>query len=155
MSTRARVVGIGQRVAGDDGVGLAVLDELRRRSVPEGTELIHLADPMDLVSLLESGDRAVLVDAVLGSTPGRVVELGPEELSRQAPLPASSHGLGAARAIQLAGALSPGGAASRLRVVAVTIHAPDRYRVGLSPEVAAAVPQAADHVLRLLGSRPR
>jgi hydrogenase maturation protease len=151
MSMRARVVGIGQIVAGDDGVGLAVLDELRRRRVPEGTEIVHLADPMDLVPLLERDERVVLVDAVLASPPGVVLELGPDELSRQASQPASSHGMGAAQAIELARALSPGGAAPHLRVVAVTIGRPERYRVGLSPEVAAAVPQAADRVLQLLG----
>ncbi|HEY8209465.1 MAG TPA: hydrogenase maturation protease [Myxococcaceae bacterium] len=151
MSARA-VVGIGQEVAGDDGVGLAVLDELQRRDVPAGTRIIRLADPVDLVPLLESsaGERVVLVDAVLGSPAGAIVELSPEELSNQAPQPASSHGLGVARAIALARALSPDGAASRVRVVAVAIQAPGRYRAGLSPEVAAAVPRAADRVLRLL-----
>ena len=150
MSVRTRIVGMGQKVAGDDGVGIAVLDELRRRRVPEGTELVHLADPMDLIPLLEAEERIVLVDAVLASPPGVVVELGPEELSSQAPQPASSHGMGAAEAIELARALSPG-AVPHLRVVAITISRPDRYRVGLSPEVAAAVPSAADHVLKLLG----
>ena len=108
MSVRTRIVGMGQKVAGDDGVGIAVLDELRRRRVPEGTELVHLADPMDLIPLLEAEERIVLVDAVLASPPGVVVELGPEELSSQAPQPASSHGMGAAEAIELARALSPG-----------------------------------------------
>jgi hydrogenase maturation protease len=149
MSARTRVVGLGQKVAGDDGVGIAVLDELRRRRVPEGTELLHLTDPMDLVALLEQDKRVLLVDAVLASPPGVVVELGPEELSSKASQPASSHGLGAAQAIELARALSPGAGAS-LRVVAVTIGRPDRYGVGLTPEVAAAVRKAADHVLELL-----
>lgn len=150
MSMRTRVVGIGQRAAGDDGVGIAVIEELRRHRLPEGTALVHLADPMGLVSLLESEERVVLVDAVVASPSGVVVELGPEELSNQASQPASSHGLGAAQAIELARALSLR-ATQDLRVVAITIGRPDRYRVGLSPEVAAAVPKAADHVLELLG----
>lgn len=150
---RACVVGIGQRAAGDDGVGLAVVEELGRRAVPAGTELVQLSDPMDLLDILESaGERIVLVDAVLASPPGVVVELGPEELSGQAPQPASSHGLGAAQAIGLGRALSLEGAISRLRVVAVTIRRPERYRAGLSPEVAAAVPKAADRVLQILGA---
>ena len=79
------------------------------------------------------------------------MELAPEDLSQSAPQPASSHGISAAQAIELAGALSPNGAPPRIRVVAVTIGRPDRYRTGLSPEVAAAVPEAADRVLSLLG----
>jgi hydrogenase maturation protease len=141
---------MGQTVAGDDGVGIAVLDELRRRRVPEGTELLHVASPMDLVALLGEDTRVLLVDAVLASPPGVVVDLGAEELSRSAAPPTSSHGLGAAQAIELARALSPGAGAT-VRVVAVTIGRPDRPGVGLSPAVAAAVPRAADHVLALLG----
>ncbi len=150
MRTRTLVVSVGQRAAGDDGVGIAVLDELGRRDVPEGTELLHLVDPTDLVTLLERGERVVLVDAVLGSPPGVVVELEPEELSARASHPASSHGLGAAQAIRLARALSSDDAAPHLRVVAVSIARPNRYRVGLSPEVSAAVPAAANRVLALL-----
>jgi hydrogenase maturation protease len=148
---RTHIVGIGQKVAGDDGVGLAVLDELERHPLPEGAQLVRLKDPMDLVSLLETGDRVVLVDAILASPAGVVVELGPEDLSNEAPQPASSHGLGAGQAIELARVLSPNGAAPGLRVVAVTIDRPNGYRVGLSPEVAAAVPAAADRVVELLG----
>jgi hydrogenase maturation protease len=151
VSVRTRIVGIGQKVAGDDGVGLGVLDELERHALPEGTELVRLVDPMDLVSILETDDRVVLVDAVLASPAGVVVDLGPEELSSKAAQPASSHGFGAGQAIDLARALSPNGASSPWRIVAVTIDRPDGYRVGLSPDVAAAVPAAAARVIDLLG----
>jgi hydrogenase maturation protease len=149
MTMGTLVVGVGQEVAGDDGVGLAVLDELRRRRVPAGTQLVHLKESMDLIDLLDRQEHVVLVDAVLALPPGVVVELSPEELSDRAAQPASSHGMGAAQAILLARTLSPG-ATPRVRVVAVTISRPDRYGVGLSPEVAAAVPEAADRVLSLL-----
>ena len=151
MSMRTYVVGLGQPAAGDDGVGFAVLEELRRRAVPDETELLRISDATDLISLLEGGARVVLVDAVLASPAGVVMELAPEDLSQSAPQPASSHGISAAQAIELARALSPNGAPPRIRVVAVTIGRPDRYRTGLSPEVAAAVPEAADRVLSLLG----
>jgi len=152
MSLRTCVVGIGQKFAGDDGVGLAVLDELERRPVPEGTRLVRLADPMDLVSLFGSEERVVLVDAVLASPAGVVVELSLGELSRGAAHLASSHGLGAAQAIELARSLSPKGATPSIRVVAVTITRPKHYRVGLSPELVAAVLEAADRVVELLGN---
>jgi hydrogenase maturation protease len=149
--TRTCVVGVGQAAAGDDGVGLAVLDELGRRCIPEGTALIRLPDPLDLVELLGSEQSVVLVDAVLGVPAGRVVEIDPEQLSNRAAQPASSHGLGAARAIELARALSP--ACAALRIVAVTIARPEHYGTGLAPEVAAAVRVAADHVVTLLGGK--
>ncbi len=145
-----RVVGIGQRVAGDDGVGLAVLDELERRELPEATSLLRISDPVELVSLFDSEDGFVLVDAVLGAPPGVVLDLSLRELSGKAPQPTSSHGIGVAGAIELAGVLSDRERPPNVRVVAVTIARPERYGTGLSPEVAAAVPRAADRVLELL-----
>lgn len=149
MSGRTIVAGLGQKAAGDDGVGVAVLGELGRGRVPEGTALVHLADPMDLVALLEHGERVILVDAVLASPSGVVVELEPEDLSTNASERTSSHGLGAAQAIRLARALS-NGRPPDLRVVAISIERPQSYGVGLSPEVSAAVREAADRVLALL-----
>jgi hydrogenase maturation protease len=151
MSPRAFVVGLGQVAAGDDGVGPAVLEGLRQRGVPAGVELVRLSDPLGLVPLLEGGGRVVLVDAVLAPPAGAVIEIEPAELSPEAPLPASSHGLGAMQAFGLARALSPLGAAPDLHIVAVTIDRPDRYRAGLSPDVEAAVPRAVERVLALLG----
>jgi hydrogenase maturation protease len=145
------VVGVGQRAAGDDGVGLAVLDEIERRVRPGSVELVRLADPVDLLDVLASRERVVLVDAILGSPAGTVVDLDPAEISRSAVQPGSSHGLGVGRAVELARALIPSGAGASLRVVAITIERPSRYVVALSPPVAAAVPRAADRILHLVG----
>ena len=43
-----RVIGIGQRVAGDDGVGHAVIDALAAVALPAGTELLHARDASEL-----------------------------------------------------------------------------------------------------------
>jgi hydrogenase maturation protease len=145
------VVGLGHVAAGDEGgVGPAVLKGLRQRGVPEGVELVRLSDPLGLVPLLEGGGRVVLVDAMLAPPAGAVLEIELEELSPEAPLPASSHAAGAMQAFELARALSPLGAAPDLRVVAITIDLSDRCRARLSPAVDAAVPRAVERVLALL-----
>ena len=143
------VVGIGQGAAGDDGVGLEVLEALSRGALPSGAALMRLKDPMDLVPLLESGQQVVLVDAVLGEPTGQVLELEAGQLADDALQPASSHGFGAGRALALARVLAPH--SPPVRVVAVTIARPGQYRAGLSAAVAAAVPEAAERVLSLVG----
>ena len=75
-----RIVGLGQPAAGDDGVGLAVLDWLRERGVPAGVELAERP----------GRERAPAAARIAGTgrarrrrdrgAPGRVVELAPEEL---------------------------------------------------------------------------
>ena len=49
MTTRARVIALGQAAAGDDGVGFAILEEIRRRGVPAGVELTSAPDPTALL----------------------------------------------------------------------------------------------------------
>ena len=151
MSARARVVSFGQAAAGDDAVGLAVLEALRDRDLPLDIELCGAVAPADLIDLLDPKTRTVLVDAVLGDRPGDVADVDPRDLDSRSASRLSSHGIGVAQAIALAGVLHGVEYAAAIRIVAVTIEMPDRPRHGLSPEVAAAVPRAADRVLDLLG----
>lgn len=148
--TRARVIALGQAAGGDDGAGLAVLAELRRRGVPEGVELVHAAEDTALLTLLETPVPIVLVDAVLGGEPGAVLDLTPEELDAGGFRPVSTHGLGAPQAIALARALAPAAVSATIRIVGITIARPERYLQELSPAVAAAVPRAAERVRALV-----
>ncbi|MCK6470914.1 MAG: hydrogenase maturation protease [Planctomycetes bacterium] len=148
---RARVIGLGQSAAGDDGVGVAVVHAFREHGPPSGVEIHHLRDPSALAALLDANVPVVIVDAVLGSPSGAVVELTPEDLATRAPLRVSSHGLGITEAIGLARVLNAGADLPVIRIVAVTIARPIGYQDGLSAEVAAAVPRAAERVLQILG----
>jgi hydrogenase maturation protease len=148
---RARIIGLGQAAAGDDGVGLAVLEWLREHGVPDGVELVRAAEDSALIPLLQTPAAVVLVDAVLGTPPGETCELTPEQLASGALRSLSTHGMGVRQALQLAQILAPDAALPSIRIVAVTISRPLRYEQRLSPAVAAAVPRAAERVLALLG----
>jgi hydrogenase maturation protease len=150
MTWSARVIGVGQAAAGDDGVGLAILERLRADGVPEGVELVWAPEDAALVSLLETPRPVVLTDAVLGEPPGTVLELAPEELAARGLHSVSTHGMGVAQVLTLARALAPGAITPSVRIVAVTIARPAGYHQGLSPAVAAAVPHAARRVLALV-----
>lgn len=146
-----RVIGLGQRAAGDDGAGLAVIEALRGRGLPAGAELVEAPDASALVSLLETPGPVVVVDAVLASPPGEVIELSLSDLAAGGPAPVSTHGLGVGQAIELARLAAPGRLSPDIRIVGVSIGRPRRQEIGLSPEVAAAVPRAVARVLAYLG----
>jgi hydrogenase maturation protease len=147
---QTRVISLGQAAAGDDGVGFAVLEELRKRSIPADVELLQARDPTALISLLETSARVVLVDAAVGVSPGEVIELGAEQLSVEGVQPVSSHGIGISDIIGHARELAPARVSPSIRIVAVGIARPERFRVGLSTAVSAAVGCAADRVLALV-----
>ncbi len=140
------VVGLGQRVAGDDAVGLAVLDEIERRGV-SGISLVRAREPSALVELVAGHQRTIVVDAVLvpSERVGEVLVIAPDELDPEAQSGISSHGLSVAQALELCQVLYPE-SGSNLRLVAVGIQAPDRYGEALSPPVQAAVRAAADQI---------
>ncbi|MCA9493183.1 MAG: hydrogenase maturation protease [Myxococcales bacterium] len=139
-----RVVGLGQRYGGDDGVGLRVADAVRE-ALP-GLEVVTLTGAEGLVELLD-GRPVLVVDAVLGvGPPGTLHELRPDELARVRAF--STHGIGVAEALGLAEALGGPDVLQGLTVLGIAIRPPGALAEGLSPEVAAAVPRALEHVRR-------
>jgi hydrogenase maturation protease len=146
-----RVIGIGQRVAGDDGVGHAVVDALAASALPDDAELLHARDASELVELLQCAAPVVVVDAVVGAgAPGQVHVLDEQALS-SAPLSGvSTHGMSVRQALELARLLHPAETSKEVCFVAVSIEAPRRYIEQLSPPVAEAVPCASERVLRLM-----
>ncbi len=147
----ARVIGIGRDGAGDDGVGPMVLSALRERGAPPGVELHVVGDPTLLIALLDTDAAVILVDAVVGASPGSVLDLRPEDLEQQGLTPLSTHGLGVMQAIALARALDPAAVSRRIHLVGVGIAPPGApCLLALSPPVAAAVPLAVRAILRIL-----
>ncbi|CAN94739.1 Hydrogenase expression/formation protein hupD [Sorangium cellulosum So ce56] len=163
-----RIIGLGQRAAGNDAAGLAVLEALRRRGLPGGAEVVEARDATALVSLLQTPATVVVVDAVLASPPGEVLDLSPSDLAAGAPVPVSTHGLGVGQAIELARITAPDRLSPDIRIVGVSIGKPCQRgsgrrapsgdpepraldEPGLSPDVAAAVPRAVARVLSFLG----
>jgi hydrogenase maturation protease len=147
----ARIVGIGQASAGDDGVGIAVVRRLRAIGVPQGIDLAEVAEPSALIqSHLCEADPVILVDAVVDDgKAGRLVQFEAGDVRAPKATLLTSHGVGVLEAVRLARQISPGEAAKRIMIVGVTIRPPRRYGEGLSPAVAAAVERAAAAALEL------
>jgi hydrogenase maturation protease len=113
-------------------------------------DLLAVRDPTEIVELLAGAAPVVLVDAVLGTPPGDVLELLPEQLAAPSARPVSSHVVDLLQAIELARVLNDP-PATVMRIVAIAIGRPRRHGAGLSPPVAAAVARAAERVRALVG----
>ena len=96
MSTSKRVVviGLGNPLMGDDGLGLAVLDELRTGyALPDEVELVDGGTwGMNLLPTIEEADELILIDAIdAGQTPGALVRLERDRLPRYLATKISPH----------------------------------------------------------------
>lgn len=147
-----RVIGIGNPLRGDDGIGPAVVDMLAREGLPDGVELIDGGEAgLGLVGLMEGAVRVVLIDAAeMGADPGafRVFRLD-EALVNAEMSGCSIHNARAGAAIQMANAL--GCLPPEVTVVGVQ---PGQMGWGMtfSPEVSRILRRVVEVVLEILGS---
>ena len=135
-----RVVGVGNRYRGDDGVGLVVAERVRR-SLPDVDVVLREGEPIELLEAWAGHEAVIVVDAVCGDgPPGRVHRLDAAAGRLPAALFASStHHLGLADAVEIARALDR--LPQRLIVIGVEGESFDAGE-GLSQSVALAVADA-------------
>ena len=147
MSRRV-VIGVGNPDRRDDGVGPAVAAAV---VAPPGVAVLSCpAEPTALLDAWDGSELAVLIDAAVGGPPGRVRAGAIGELGVGAEKPVSSHDLSLSQTYELARALGRAPAA----LVVVTIDIADAgHGVGLSPQVAAALPEAVRLVECLVGEQ--
>lgn len=107
--TRLLVIGFGNPLRRDDGVGIAALEELKRRgAVGPGIDMMDGGvQGINLLSILEDYDRAVVLDAALArdGAAGEIVETGLEEARFLLRPRVSLHNLDLGTAFELARAL--------------------------------------------------
>lgn len=154
MTAAALVLGVGNALRGDDGVGLAVARRLRDRHLPGVAVLESDGDVGEVVQALKEHGRVVAVDASHGE--GRAGAIRRFEAGAASPAALlggrSTHGLGLADAIELARVLGRLPAA----VVVYTIEGRSfRLGDGLSDEVAAAAVEVEERIASELAARPR
>ena len=162
-----RVIGIGNPLRGDDGIGPAAVEWVRREPLPDDVQIravvgvqvgeeddIQILDggeaSLGLVGLMEDADRVVLVDAAeMGAEPGavRVFDLS-EVLLAEEGVDICVHSARTASAIRLAASL--GCLPRELKFVGVQPKQMG-WGIGLSPEVSRALPTVAKAVLGILG----
>jgi hydrogenase maturation protease len=151
-SERIIVLGIGNPLKRDEGVGVRIAEELMRGFVfPEGVTVEDAGTMgMSLMPLFSQYDFMLVADAVddTGYEPGTVVLMSPEELAPSQVL----HSLHDVRFIDVIQAADLIGYEIDVRFVGVQIEdmSPDEAAIGLTPAVEDAVPRALQAVLEIL-----
>lgn len=105
-----KIIGVGNPLMGDDGIGIAAVERLAQLSLPAAVEVIDGGTGgITLLHLMEGAQRVILVDAVdMGKPPGTIVRFSPEEVrvaGGEAQL--SLHEAGLAQVLELGRAMGP------------------------------------------------
>lgn len=148
---RVCIIGIGNTLMGDDGVGVRVAEALASRDLgPDVSVVAGGTEGMALAHHFVDSDAVVVVDAIAASdTPGSVFRLTPQDAGIIELRSHTSHGLSLPN-ILLAATLQ--GTVPEVIVYAVQIGDITCGFDTLTPEVEAAIPDvcdmAADEALR-------
>jgi hydrogenase maturation protease len=153
MNDRIVVIGAGNPLMGDDGLGLAALELLEMDyRIPPNVELLDGGTwGIQLLPAIEAADEVILIDAIEArASPGQLVILEDESLPRMFDLRISPHQIG----IQDTLALLELRGTRPARMSAIGLQ-PGRveWGIGLSPEVERALPTLVAAVARRLGDR--
>lgn len=142
---RTVIIGVGNPVRCDDGVGLHVARQLRAR-VGESVDVVQLcAGGLRLVEAMVGYDRAVIIDAIAsGGSAGTIYKLDPGGL-RQTRNAASTHDGSLPEALELARAAGLD-LPAEIRIWAVEADDLDTFSESLTPQVARAAVRVADRV---------
>ncbi len=143
------VLGLGNPLMGDDGLGLRALARLRQEWAVDGVELVDGGTwGMNLLPLIEDARRVLLLDAIdVGAPPGTLVELERDQLPRLFARKLSPHEIDLREVLALAelrGTL-------RADIVALGLQPRDvELSTDLTPEVAAAMDALLERVVARL-----
>lgn len=144
------VLGVGNLILGDEGVGVHVVQELEKRTLPPGVECLDggtggfiLLDPM------LAADRIILVDATGdGNAPGTVTRTTPR-FSHEYPPTLTAHDIGIK---DLLDAFYMQGSERPVTLYAISIDPQQSISMELSGEVSGAVRAVVEQILDELSS---
>ncbi|MBD3868380.1 MAG: hydrogenase maturation protease [Acidobacteria bacterium] len=140
------VVGVGNTLLGDEGVGVHVIRHMEGMDLPAGLELLDGGTGgFLLLGPMQEAGRVVLIDATLDDQPtGTITKLRPK-FSSDYPRTLTAHDIGlkdVLDAFYLTGSDPP-----EVTLFAVTIPEPSGLTLDLSKEIDAIVPEIARQVL--------
>ena len=148
---RTLVLGVGNPILSDDGVGIHVARALRKRDI-KGVHVEELAaSGLELLDVVRGYDKVIIIDAIQtkGGTPGDLHFLEERDFERSIH-GSSPHGINIATALALGRRLVPDEMPKEVAFLA--IEAEDLVNVSekLTESVQAAIPKAVEWVEREL-----
>lgn len=152
--SRVRIVCLGNELVADDGIGVRVGRVLAGLSLPPEivVEFLHGVG-LELLDGLSAEEALLVVDATQTGAPvGTVQFFELEAVEQMAQTPYCCHGMGLAEVLALGQRLAPERLPKRAAVLGIEAKILDRFDTQLSPEVAAALPEAVDQALAYAGA---
>lgn len=149
MENNILVLGIGNLLMNDEGVGIHVISGLEKEGGVAGAELMDGGTGgFHLLGHIQSYKTIIIIDASLDEFPAGTIRVLHPKYAKDFPKQLSAHEIGLKDLIDSACLL---GDLPKIYLVAVSVKDFQDMGMDLSPEVSAAVPEAMQKVRDLVG----
>jgi len=145
------VLGLGNILLGDEGVGVRVIEQLLSRSLPDEIEVIDGGTAgYELINFFEGKEKVIIVDAVkTNDTPGSVYKMDLSVVQEDETVQLSLHQIGLKNVFKMASMMDLNPEVTLIGIVPKNYQ---DYNIGLSKDVEKAMPLAIETVLKELES---
>jgi len=153
METRKQtlVLGVGNLLMGDEGVGVHAVTALQQDSLPSSVTLLDGGTGgFHLLSLFAEYDPIILVDATLDGRPAGTVTVTRPKFASDFPKTLSAHDIGLRDLLESATLLGP---LPALYLIAVSVDTIQPMMMELSPAVRDSLPRVREAAREILASR--
>lgn len=141
------ILGIGNLLLGDEGVGVHAAWRLERESLPEGVSVVDGGTGgFHLLSLLRDFDPVLFLDATMDGAPTGTVTLRTPRFASDFPRVLSAHDIGLRDLLESATLI---GELPSMHLITVSIGTDQPMSTGLSPPVLAAVDRVVEKACSL------
>ncbi len=99
---RVVVIGVGNLLQKDEGVGIHAIRSLQDMDLPADVKLVDGGTSPDLIAYTQAGDKMIIIDcARAGGKPGEIYRFKPEDLESGKGKLTSAHEMGVAENLKL------------------------------------------------------
>lgn len=141
------VLGIGNLLMNDEGVGIHVVNELEKDGIMGADVMDGGTGGFHLLGFIQSYKTIIIVDASLDQHPPGHVRVLQPRFAKDFPRQLSAHEIGLKDLIDSAILL---GNMPKLYLIAISVKDFQDMGMDLSPEVAGAIPEAIERVMQLV-----
>ncbi len=149
---KTRIIGCGSLLMGDDAAGCQVARRLQEMDLPDHVEVIEGGTPgLKLLSIMQPGERVIIVDAVVTGAPaGTLHHFLEEDLPKPSVLPYSAHAIAIPEAIALGRHLEPELMPDTIEIWGIEVTTPLIKKMETSREVSRGIDEMTQRLVREL-----
>jgi len=146
------VLGIGNPIRSDDGVGVHVVEALRKENSSDNVDLVEDISGIDTLGVITGYDRVIIVDAIKsGNDPGTICQFSLKDFVHKQTLHSfSPHGMDFLAMLEFGKSLFPGKIPEDIIIVAVEAGDITTFSEKCTTEVEKAIKKVVDLIKGLL-----